>query len=385
MLKKLALLSIVILSFISCQQSSIYENTFDNDMDGLPDELESERGMNTDSIDTDGDGLSDYEEYCKYMTDPTKPDTDEDGLPDGDWEERKEYTYSITAKVYLRKPFNINHMNDLWQDARLLEEASDRSLFEVVLYPDVNEIFISNTYEPVNDELTQPTFEKNYSDAMKSSVRNHIKNLKNEYDASSSLLKLVYESEYEGVGESMGCSTDLPIQFSFRFLEDGSIDYDSVPDSTQYSKDEILDKVFFADAMYSNKTRGACSSSATLRGGIFRAAGIKEKSIFTVPLIFSGFDDEVTFDVKDKYMHGYIDVYSVADHVYNEIFIGNRWVRVDGDVIGAGMGIGDKLYLKILEFDDSTEQGFYHYWNYDTYGELRPYQYVSVIEKRTQT
>lgn len=185
----------------------------------------------------------------------------------------------------------------------------------MVLYPEVNEIFISNAYEPANDELTQPTFEKNYSDAMKSSVRNHIKNLKNEYDVSSSLLNLVYESEYEGVGESMGCNTDLPIQFSFRFLEDGSIDSDSVPDSTLYSKDEILDKVFFADAMYSNKTRGACSSSATLRGGIFRAAGIKEKSIFTVPLIFSGFDDKVTFDVKDKYMHGYIDVYSVADHV----------------------------------------------------------------------
>lgn len=98
MFKKVTLLIIVLLSFISCHQSNIYENTLDNDMDGLPDELESERGMNTDSI-----------------------DTNEDGLPDGDWEERKEYTYSITAKIYLRKPFNINHMNDLWQDARLLE------------------------------------------------------------------------------------------------------------------------------------------------------------------------------------------------------------------------------------------------------------------------
>jgi len=37
------------------------------------------------TTDTDGDGLSDYDENFTYFTDPTDPDTDGDGMPDG-WE-----------------------------------------------------------------------------------------------------------------------------------------------------------------------------------------------------------------------------------------------------------------------------------------------------------
>ncbi|MFO8133534.1 MAG: hypothetical protein R6U10_06370 [Thermoplasmatota archaeon] len=36
-----------------------------------------------DKTDTDGDGLSDYDEYMSYMTNASNPDTDGDGIPDG--------------------------------------------------------------------------------------------------------------------------------------------------------------------------------------------------------------------------------------------------------------------------------------------------------------
>lgn len=54
----------------------------DKDMDGLGKCLEKEIGTDPNNPDTDGDGLNDGEEYLTYKTDPLKVDTDGDGLSD---------------------------------------------------------------------------------------------------------------------------------------------------------------------------------------------------------------------------------------------------------------------------------------------------------------
>lgn len=57
----------------------------DSDGDGLSDWDELDRyGTNPAVADTDEDGLSDGDEVLKYFTDPLQPDTDGDGLFDGD-------------------------------------------------------------------------------------------------------------------------------------------------------------------------------------------------------------------------------------------------------------------------------------------------------------
>ena len=104
----------------------------DTDKDGLDDRLEDELGTLRTTSDTDADGLTDYEEYCKYRTDPTLSDSDRDGTPDDAWEERREYTYSIRAVLELKPPWNLEAMNDLFQDARLIE--STQSNYEKVGY-----------------------------------------------------------------------------------------------------------------------------------------------------------------------------------------------------------------------------------------------------------
>lgn len=71
-----------------CQ--SIFKNSgnkdykFDDDSDGLKNDVEL--WINTDPFkaDSDNDGLSDFDEYNKYRTNPTNPDTDEDGVTDGE-------------------------------------------------------------------------------------------------------------------------------------------------------------------------------------------------------------------------------------------------------------------------------------------------------------
>ncbi len=57
----------------------------DSDGDGLSDYDEIYiYGTDPLNPDTDGDGLTDYEEIYVYGTDPLNPDTDGDGIPDGD-------------------------------------------------------------------------------------------------------------------------------------------------------------------------------------------------------------------------------------------------------------------------------------------------------------
>ena len=56
----------------------------DDDNDGLTNAEERRYGTDPENPDTDGDGLSDGDEVKKYHTNPLKVDTDGDGLSDGD-------------------------------------------------------------------------------------------------------------------------------------------------------------------------------------------------------------------------------------------------------------------------------------------------------------
>lgn len=59
-----------------------YDNDYDGD--GIPNDLELEYGTDPYNADTDGDGLSDFDEINNFGTNPLIPDTDGDGLNDGD-------------------------------------------------------------------------------------------------------------------------------------------------------------------------------------------------------------------------------------------------------------------------------------------------------------
>jgi RNA polymerase sigma factor (sigma-70 family) len=85
--------------------------------------------------DTDGDGLPDFQEVHKYRTDPKKKDTAGKGLSDGDWQQRREFTYSVRAVIRVMPPYNLKALNDDYQDVRVRKETKEFVELEVVAYP----------------------------------------------------------------------------------------------------------------------------------------------------------------------------------------------------------------------------------------------------------
>ena len=83
--------------------------------------------------DGDHDGLSDFDETHKYATDPKRSDTDGDGVPDGDWSERRESTYSIRFLVAHLPPAEA--VTDAFQDARVISRDDGEVVLEIVAYP----------------------------------------------------------------------------------------------------------------------------------------------------------------------------------------------------------------------------------------------------------
>lgn len=390
----LAIALIIFSLLVGCQRNPELQQLLqleiraDADQDGLPDGLELELGTATDQPDTDGDGLSDYLEARKYGTDPLKRDSDDDGIADSDWAERREYTYTIQAVLLLRPPFHIVDMNDFYQDARVLEALPDDvSKVEVVLYPEAEAIINPAPYRPdlfAAHPDTVPTYTKNYSAAMQTSVRQLTKDATTDVQATVRVLQQFSKFKTLRPMEDLGYQSSLPIHFSILRDASGQVSEHGLAEATgTYTLDEIKARDLFADSMYQLGVHGACSSSASLRGAMFRAAGLPERTILTIPLIYHYQSDQTDVRLQDQYNIGYRDVTGnlIADHFFHEVMLGNQWVRVDYEIDTGILVFGRKPYLKLLACGDQTDHDFTQYWNYDTWRAKRPYQYVSVIEQ----
>lgn len=76
--------NIIIANMYKDKTAGLEDLLVDSDMDGLEDYIEAIQGTDPLLKDTDGDGLSDYTELVDMGTDPLEKDTDGDGIFDGD-------------------------------------------------------------------------------------------------------------------------------------------------------------------------------------------------------------------------------------------------------------------------------------------------------------
>ena len=330
--------------------------------------------------DQDGDGLSDFHEIHKYLTDPTKKDSDGDGTPDGDWRERREYQYTIRSVVQVMRPVTIKYLNDDYQDARILDETDQYVELEVIHYP-FNKV-ASSIRADANWRKTAASL-KQWTKAGPSSdwtpeLRDEIK--KEMKDKGIDLDQLDDRQTVEKVSRYLCERAKYKPGFTSFVTEwdkngKPSIDNKFMQTVNRKLKEKGMtleqqwNREVSAAGMFRTQCRGSCTSSAIYLNGCLKAVGIPTRTILCIPVIDAS--DPREFELLKNISQPGVRSHllrslkplkqSWASHTFNEVYVGGHWHRLNYDHLG--QGIYDRqlfgLMTHVATFNDWSDAKFH--------------------------
>lgn len=332
-------------------------------------------------VDTDGDGLPDFQERYKYFTNPQVADSDQDGVADGDWHERREYAYSIRTVVKVMRPCDPAVANDDYQDARVLSEASNYVELEVIHYPfnaNASALDGSAEWSSPNSDLKrylQAGITTNWDDEMRRD--------------------LIAKLQGDGIVLSGRTDKEIVQNVSSWLLKRGSYRYmfgtyfvhfpdgkakilDGLEDAfrreqgnTDLPFEQHVQREVFGKGMYENKCYGTCTSTAVYLTTALRAIGIPTRMVLAIPVV-DGTDPLQVKLIEDHISHHQVRRTLLRDqprsgfaaHTFNEVYVGGRWRRLNYNALGQnnyGPGAMGML-THVLTFTDLSEAGLTQTW-----------------------
>jgi hypothetical protein len=125
--------------------------------------------------------------------------------------------------------------------------------------------------------------------------------------------------------------------------------------------------------MYSNKTRGSCTSSAVLLSTVLRAVGIPTRMIVAIPIVDVNDPEQVALVEKNIHHHRVRARISdglmrsgqgFSNHAFDEVFVGNRWRRLNYNKLGQNI-LDDHyfgLMIHVHTYNDLSEARFAPTW-----------------------
>ncbi len=308
--------------------------------------------------DSDGDGLTDFQEIHKYLTDPTKKDTDGDGIPDSDWNERREYTYSIRSILQFMPPFDSAALNDDFQDARVLEQRNDYIEIEVIHYPlatAAESIEANPNWQQDYLNMTQylmPGITTNWDEKMRLQLLEELK-------ADGIIIdKLTDKQVVEQISSwLMKKSRSLDKVFTTFYvyypngqpkiypgIEDAfEHEFNRDKENYDWTIDQHLEHELLGKGMFYNKTHGSCTSVAVYLTTALRAIGIPTRMIMVSPAVDASNKEQLSL-VKERITHNKARETMLAglrqlgdgfaSHTLNEVYVGNHWHRLNYNKLG---------------------------------------------------
>ena len=336
------------------------------------------------NLDTDGDGLSDFQEIHKYRTDPQKKSTAGKGISDGDWDERRQFTYSIKSVIRVMPPYNLRALNDDYQDVRVLKETDEFVELEVVSYPlNTNAEAITENRNWKQDyagmqAYLAPGVATNWDSAMQKDLLAELANcgIDPERLTDKQLVEqvsrwLLRRCKYR----SMAFGTmyaDFPANKA-AILSGLEQVFQRETGDPDWTVEEEFDHELYGKGMFYNQTRGSCTSSAVLLATVLRAVGIPTRIVVAIPIVDQNDPDQIALiesnvrhdQVRSKITNGLARIGpGFANHTFNEVFVGSRWRRLNYAKLG--QNILDEQYfglmLHVHTFNDLSEAGFAPTW-----------------------
>jgi protocatechuate 3,4-dioxygenase beta subunit len=356
--------------------------------------------------------LSDFQEIHKYLTDPTKKDSDGDGISDGDWNERREYTYSIRSVLRFMPPLDKAALNDDFQDGRVLQEKDDYIEIEVIHYPlSTAEKAIAANPNWQSDyakmtEYTRPGITTNWDQKMRQDLLAELK------ADGIAIDKLTDKQVVEQVSSWLlkkSRSLDKVFTTYYIYCPDGKPSvYPGLEDAfeREFNRDKVsydwtidqhLDHEVMGKGMFYNKTYGSCTSTAIYLTTVLRALGIPTRMIIASPMVDASNKEQLSL-VKDGVNHNQIredlltalgrSSHGFTNHTFNEVYVGNRWQRLDYERLGPNRKRPFGLPTHLYTFNDLSEADLAATWGLrygkrqkdDVFGHDNPYSAIAVSD-----
>jgi hypothetical protein len=359
--------------------------------------------------DTDGDGLPDFQEIHKYRTDPKNKETSGKGVADGDWQQRREFTYSVRAVIRVMRPYNLAVLNDDYQDVRVQKETSDFVELEVVVYPlNSNAEAIEGNrnwkkdYAGMREYLT-PGITTNWDDEMRKDLLRELARdgidldkLTDKEVVQQGSQWLFKRSRYRNmfctfyVGFSGGKPEVLP------GLEKA---FERDKGDPKWTVQEQFEHELFGKQMFAHKTYGTCTSTAVYQTTVLRALGIPTRMILCIPLADGSDPAQVELVEKGLTHHrvrgeacagALAGGDAFASHTFCEVFVGGRWRRLNFTTLG--QNVLERNYLGLMihvhTFKDLSEANLAATWGTrhakglhdDVFKHSNPYRLLEVSD-----
>ncbi len=334
-------------------------------------------------LDTDGDGLGDFQELNKYKTDPKKKDTAGKGLADGDWQQRREFSYSVRAVIRIMPPYNLAALNDDYQDVRVLAKTENYAELEVTLYPlNANAQAITanpnwqKDYAGMKDHLA-PGVTTNWDDAMRKDLllelakAGIVPESMTDKEVAEKVSRWLYSRSQH---RNMFCTHFLHFPKGKPAIYPGlEKAFDKEKGDLSWSAEEQIRHEALGKEMFQRKVYGTCTSAAVAQATVLRALGLPTRFIVTMPLVDASDPQQLKIaekgltnhEVRSTVMRGVLaSGKSYANHTYLEVFVGNRWRRLNYSTLGQNTLDANYfgLMVHIHTFNDLSEANLAPTW-----------------------
>jgi hypothetical protein len=274
----------------------------------------------------------------------------------------REDTYTITSVMQILNPVRPADMTDDFQDVRVVSQDKDSATLEITYYPLYRPVIGENPNWRRDDaamtEFLKPGPAANWNAAMQRDLlaELHTANIDPDQLTDRELVRQVSRWAMKRAR-----STNVFAIWCIYFPDGEPAVFPALrpafdhqkPDGT-WTDSRMLDHEVLGRSLFYNKVHGSCTSSAVYLSTIFRALGIPTRIVVCIPP-FDPNDDE---QAKNFYagihhhsvretVHAGLDGLSGFDnHVFNEVYIDHRWVRLNYSNLG--QPILDAHYFGLL-------------------------------------